>query len=1605
MMDEDPPYYYENQQRRLQRERSTSRDRSDKISSPRDRSRSLDRDEKKKERRGRREKNSKRGPSERGLSRSGVGETSRAGDAEGSASFSAQVGGSGFSQFPGQTGAPAAGLATEDSHVAHQFPGQDPTSFAAPYRPPNGVGLAADYYGDQGQSVMSQPGVRPLSPKVNAQPHLMAPTANAAPPQETGHGAADDYFGGTTVAQMSSATAAKPSQPNSRPSKSKISGSGITPLTSALAGGAALGHVLGHHSAQSVNSSMYAQNGQESTSSVYQQGDRPSVVLGAYQIASSQGQSLSASNAGGSISIFPGNSPRYSPTHSPSHSQARPGQSHAEVYAAGAAGLAAGAYALQSDNAHKHSASVSTSGANLYGTASHGQSPSKYGPPIENGHRPALTAMQHKHRGPITKAVEWWKDYEDVRKMEEYTEYIGVCRDCFDSRTNLYDAPRIHHYRKRKSNGTLRERKSAEFRKSSEHLASGRVNKESRYYRGDSSENEGKRMGKGSWIATGLAGYGLAKAGKALVGSNVDFDDTYSVKSGRRMGSRTALDRSRSRSGDRESRTSRGVIRRRSSSLERKSRVTGQVAGSFVDGLEGTKGSYRIERRRSKRTKSRSRSRDRTSAIIGASTGAAVVATGLAASRKHRSRSNSPRKQSVRVRHGSHRGSQENISIYGPGDYRNRGSQHSLVASSREDVSATKGGVFGGFFSSEKDRRRKSHSKRGRGFFTFGNASSSSSDVALAYGMDIRRDKRKRTPEKRHKRKSSDEKLNATLLGIGATAAALAVAQHGKGNHRSDVIAVKERRGEQHTRGVLLSRPSGGSSSSVGSDDEGWESAGDDSSSVESSGLAYGDFDFKGKARKSTDSLVSNDSGTWKWGWRWGRKKRKQPSSDLSYAGTSFIAPAVSGAIAGSAVVGAADAMSTVSSQQSLQSVYPVPTSDSGRFEAIRRFDSTPSSQPQPLWTSRPENVPLHQPQAVAPVSDSVYTTQPQYSPAYVAPMGPPVVYSASAPKHSRHQSYSSQDRDNINSERPQTSPRRKRRSSSPIQSSLGRDAAIAGFTAAATGGAIPGAKPFSSKDVRFDLESQQSDRETALERREREEKASRRRDLERQRLGDEEDRASERRKRDAEIQLQQERDTERLRTEREDVLSETAAHKAAAQQAAIQEEAERADQARLKRETKDRERDRKERDRREARENRKADRRRPRDHDILAKVTSDRDQEPWTKPVVAGIAGAAAGAAIASFASLSKHDNEGRQIDAEIQHKTYSVLEPKLCKGEIDPHVAEPSTVEPPKKVEVQPQVIHVEPSKVEVDKFEDDTVFDPDYFKKKRAAREALRQSELAQSVAADNAADEVIADFEDRYNEGPVNAGDFFAPVELLDHSTSERKIDANSDSDIHLYHGIESNSRGPPYQKPYMFTATKDGAGSSSLAPWHVPVLNLIEPTPPGSRCSSPSPDIRDRDHPVESVDKLDEINSAPKGVTWGEDETFHFDAPTPESFHDSYISERDIDRPAERETSQVQNHDEVMVEAKESGADLKRTTYRPEILRSPLPPAVPTRLPGEPVEWLAEEMETPVFESHPPGVEPVVVTPGEDQRREGAIYQYPYFETVSDLGSALGYDRS
>lgn len=1107
-----------------------------------------------------------------------------------SRTFSGQIASDGFSPFPGQSGAPmmsgALPIGSLGSHVDEQFPGMNPTTYASSKLPGrSSFGAAAEYYNDNGASVQHQPGVRPQPPAVivgQDTPHLVSASAQANPVADTGSGAAADFYANS----MNNSSFSKPSRP-SRPSSSSMPGAFIDDspapqkpprpskpskpakpskfgTASTVAGGAALGYAMGHSSSSSTQHS----NGYSASNTQYSPSYSNITPITSASTYYNGGDPNDTVNGNGSYpppySGPEDNAPPPKPPR-PGKSEKQSSGSHAGLYAAGAAGLAA--YGLNKHNSQSNTHSHTHQHAHNYSSmttsgAFSGQHYNGLGPPPSSFMNGGM-AQRHEHKGPVSKFVDWWKDYEDVQKMEEYTEYIGVCKGCFDPRSSVLDAPRKHHYHKRRSNEYLR--------------PSGGIEKQSRYslkekksHASFSSGDERRRRNGGTsavgWVAAGLGGLGLAKAGKAVFSAGRDdFDDTYSIKSGRESRassiksgreSRSRISRQRSRSWDRKSYSyGYGDVRRRSRSQDRTSQISVGVTKDKKD--------YSVVRRRSRsRSRSSSDARSRKSGLLGTTIGVGLAGAALgAATKKHRSRSRSPKR--VQLQHHRRDSSED--------EHRRRRSQHLRHKVSKSSTSGasvieigqdtqSQGSFFSGFFSAPppKEKKYKStiHQKQRKGFFNFGNGSSSSSDSEMAFGTGYVKRRQRPLPKHRSsspklrapslKRQTSEERLRATLAGLGATAAAIAAARAARnaGKRHSDVVAVKEhRRGRKSSK---HSRPG-----SRYGDDE-WEDLPDDdtSESSDNAGLVYGDYDWR--KGKSQESLASNGSGTNKWGWRWGFGKKKRRSSENLYdniASTSLIGPtgaATAGTIAGGATGSSlARHDSESSSVHTLQSVYPVaPHHPDALFDA-RRTSSVPT--PQPLVTSGPGSVSLQQPQPMPRVPGAIYSTQASSQSGFVAPAGPPVFSQGNY-----QQPYPSQSQtQNITIQAPPYSekpPLPRRSNSSPIQTtSWKRDMAIAGLAATAGAAAIAAANRGNDRaasdvsNVRFNLTQEQAAKEARERRREqdrRDEEESRRREQQRredeirqaeedrrreQQRRDDEDRLAEQKRRDEETNRQRE--------------------------------------------------------------------------------------------------------------------------------------------------------------------------------------------------------------------------------------------------------------------------------------------------------------------------------------------------------------------------------------------------------------------------------------------------------------------------------------------------
>ncbi|KAL8808628.1 MAG: hypothetical protein Q9200_004180 [Gallowayella weberi] len=947
----------------------------------------------------------------------------------------------------------------QSSHVPDQFPGQFPAQSAVPYRPPlaaseGGPGLAAEYYGDAGQSVVHQPGFRTQSPSliVGAEPHLQPASAVAAPPLEPsvagGIGAAASFFNSTLSAgsdveghqsQKPNPNAPSPiSQYNSaapatstfttsggRPTSLESPSAPVIPTLGAVSAGAAAGYYASNHGSKPVRpdqaSSKISGYGQFTGSSSHHQ---QSETHGSYTSHPSSSRPLSK----------PG---KYS-------SQA----SNAPLYAAGAAGLAAAAYH------HNHHSAT--------GHSTHGELYSHNGGSMAQKHR-------HRNQGPFSQVVNFFKDPEGVAQFEEYTEYIGVCRHCFDPHSSPRDAPRRHHYRHRRSNERFG--------------SSVRVDKGSRY---SSSENESRRRKKNkSWLGAGIAGYGLAKMGESLFWSDSDSHHSHGPRDSKASKSRR---RRRSSSSERKSRTSYGIVNTSSDILSQRNRSKGRrESGITADGklyrkdAHGHLNTTTVETHDSRRH-SRSRSRDRRSNIANFGLGA-TVGSGVIASDFHR-RSRSPKKVLIRSKYGDKESTSELASVLrlnetGPRDSRHR-SPHSPDSVHRNS------------------RRRE---KKGRGFFTFSNGSSSSStssNLAIEPGHE-----RKAARDTKRKKKDKDSReAEAALLGLGA--AALAFNQSQRSKRKGELIAVKESKGKHKTDkgGLKGRRPS----SSSGEDQ--WESASEGDYSSADSELAYG----ASLHRRSQESLSSDSSGLDKWSWRWGSKKqpkqaprdRRQSSALDNVGAVAATAAMVTGAHPTPSSVKDQESRMTSTSSVPLQHVYPMPTSDPTQFDVARHDSGVPSNQP--LMNARPEPVPIQHPQPIASVPPAVYTTQAPYSHSYSAPSGLP--QTSGYP----HQPFAIDNRSTIVEE-----PRKDLPGSFPTgneyfqsftsgsqkeSNSRRRDSSPVSHTSAFAPSSSGPRRRRSLKDdassVRFDLTKEQEDKDRRGERRKRKEEDQRRERLER---------------------------------------------------------------------------------------------------------------------------------------------------------------------------------------------------------------------------------------------------------------------------------------------------------------------------------------------------------------------------------------------------------------------------------------------------------------------------------------------------------------------------
>ncbi|KAK3669902.1 hypothetical protein LTR78_010213 [Recurvomyces mirabilis] len=1389
-----------------------------------------------------------------------------------------------FDQFPGQNSGALVGPVSQQSQSqsqshamsgalpsadpAHQFPQQIPAKFSRPRLGPtraDSFGHASEYYLDEGQSVDYQPGVRSRTPNmlVNPDLHLHAASAAAQETPDTGHGSAADYYGGAADPVPTAET--RPVQPTRKSSKSTGKVSSLAKIASTSA-------------AAAVTAGVFSATTNRPSTSQPVTPSRPS-------------RSDPADLRPASSYYAPSSAPQQRTT---GKSSART-NSNPPAYAAGGAAAGLGAYETSQRSDQRESSYTNTS----YRTETQaGQTRSLFGTDersYNDGGNTNQNFQYHEHKGPMTRLKDGFfnliSDPDDVRRMEEYTEYIGVCKHCFDPRSTPNDGPRQHHYHRRPSEDSfedLRRRKSYERmqRKNSSETMRRRVDKESRYY---SERDRREQSSRSNVLGAGLAAAGVAAGANALFTDRKDFDDTYSVKSGHRASSAMRR-RSRSSSRERRRRTEHGVTRRDSS--------TEYVTVRTKDG--------KLERRRS--------SRERKDGFLGAAAGAAIGVTAASAftgdSRQRRDQA-----QGEFVRHRD-----RNTPNGGYTEIRRRDER-------REDEGT---GILGSFFSpSQNERKYRNDGRERRGkpksFFGFGDGSSSSDeDLNFGEGSSSKTNlplRRKRSG--RSARRRSSENIAATVVGIGVTAAALAAAQKGHRladrNSRPELGARKDVKVHHDGRTY---RPS---------DEEEWEdelpSDVDDASSTHS-GLAFGNGS-RLSHRQSLESVSSGD-GLSAWGWRWGgkdkKKKRRSSSPDPVYP-PDRRQQVLDDHMHAQQTNGGAPGIYTSPTavyQQPMQYVDPQPVSEGGS-----RHASMPGSWDAP--NGRPGPAPLQQPQPIAPVSPAVMED---------------VVHGRPIPR---------------------------RTASSPTRPSFGlTDAALIGAGALAAGSIIAGqGRARKDSNVRFGLTDEQQQREDRQRRRDREDAEDERRradrtralkdeagrhakeedakrreedvrrrreeenrvaaeaSLERERIGRQEN------ERKAELERQRSRElqeTEQRRLEDEGRAQEQSRRQweaMAAEEAAREKQTKRAREARIQEEidAKQRELDQQAEERRragearEAREQGEEDKRMRDEEDRRSREESSRKPERfedappprqsssgWSNVAMGTAAAATVGAVMAGAEhGRNRQRNEDRAREHDSHPEGQALYHPIQDSEPIDYSAKQ---ILPDQETSGTPIM--------------DDDLFDKDFFKRKRSDSEYARVATNARE------ADKVVSDMDDYYSKPAPSQADFFAPKDILSQDSAGKTAVAgpNADNDAQIYYGADAELR----------SRFGDGYGKSKHAPYGVPALNVISPTPPPS-----SPAFGARSKPslppsalaqTEEVGQQAEEGASQSGkrdrsrsISWGEDRTHVYDPPTPESFQErgSYMEAKDVPTASSRNDSA--GLDEVIVEAEEPGRKSKTTSYK------------------------------------------------------------------------------
>lgn len=1333
---------------------------------------------------------------------------------------------------------------TFDAHDAalpsNQF-FSEPSTYTQPYRP---AGLASDYYGDQGESVQFQPGVRPNQPAylVNQeQLHLQPPTAEAKPPPEpssTGQvGAAASFFAMHSDAESNQgASASYPNRPPQKPNKPVPSpkaspgpygrptgtGSGqINPLAAAAVGasaGAAASYFSNDHYSSNHQSQSHSQPQSQNQSSYpsqpqsqYQQyagpqSQRPPLSqpphMSQYNVPSASAHAYSS----GSISN--------QPLRPQSQYQQQSGDHHYGTAATlGLAGAAAGAYYSHLQH-QSHPGSVSAQQHNYSSGSGPGPASSQvHGPPglgqsqgqntgsMTSQDQPVSSGMQQKRRrrqqGTFGRLADWWKAPDDVAEFEEYTEYIGVCRDCFDPDSPPGHGPRKHHYHRK-----LRHQPSR-------HGSNLRVDKTYRHSSDEERYKSSSRAKKAA--AVGLAGIGAAKLGETLYKSRHDFDDTYSVKSGKPIiQQRTSYGRPDDRQMGYYSRNSSNEDVR----LQRKSSRSKLETREYDERGKHT-------RRRASNSSNEGRSRGN---VVSVGVGAAglALAAEVAHRRQSRSRSNSRERPASRRKYYSKRVSPK----------------HSYV-----DLTATDTGTtgFGSFFSPSANSRK---SKNSKGFFSLRDDSSSSSDADLAFGegtvrrrstvKDDRRDNgRNSTRDGRLRKEKREGNDTAAILGLAAAGTALAA----ESSRRRD--SGKDRRLADVRIAQHDSRPTSGPKinledhEKVHDNDGEWEDVNENDSGAEvDMALAYGG---RLSNRQSKESLTS-EPGTSKWDWRWNKNKIERDEKRLKRRQSietqqkplfermdSHASPFASGAAAASVPYDTVP-MATLP----LQYVDPIALPQSVTSQQAPR-DRVPSYAATPEHVVSASHTVLQQPQPMSAVQSKPGNIE---SLAFQQPLT------------------------NISEDIAPI-----RRDTRPTEDFKSRKGVAVSRRTPSPELPLIDPSSLSRNSVSFNLTDEQLENERRATKKE--ERKRQKRDKE------------ERRWTTDAGELQRQADDQKQRDSREDIAQPK-------RRSSVDIQSSRASEidAELERLYAEHKRQQEERNRREQEATKLVEQTRKRNeerqfdasrvqHEQLGKsgrTVQDGNQHRVTSDAPSNataviVAGAAAVVMAASMDKTRKDRSTGDEVrrsrrSGEILDEEKRSSPPRRRSSQGPSGVIEDKNVLPPR--EPSPEI--------------------PQETKQERLARKVTKRIQAR--------------------TPSPVHEdySKFFVPEELLEHIKEHNEAAQHRD----LYNAnvveIAPGQISSPAQRRPTFPHDLYGRFGSEpdhdplRYPWRVPVLDLIEPTPPGSRAPSErdaaSPLVRAR---ISNEDKDDQDIGAPlerrastgSKVTWGPDDTYVYDIITPE----------------------------------------------------------------------------------------------------------------------------